>query len=133
MTNSTVLNKLQSYSRISALGPECHCTSRFKRVMCISCRPHVDVHKVERGSGACGQGEGGQKSDFLKGIISLVHGLWFAKRINCGQVIFYYNILCICDTIHEKVPSLSSQFCQKPACKEVGVNFSQKICILPSE
>jgi len=26
--NSTVLNKLQSYSRISALGPECHCISR---------------------------------------------------------------------------------------------------------
>jgi len=40
-----VLNKLQSCSRISALGPEGHCTSRFKRVMCISCRPHVDVHK----------------------------------------------------------------------------------------
>ena len=24
-----------------------HCTSRFKRAMCISCRPHVDVHKWE--------------------------------------------------------------------------------------
>ena len=50
--NSTVLNKLQSYSRISALGQEGHCTSRFKRAMCISCRPHVDVHKG--GSGSCG-------------------------------------------------------------------------------
>ena len=52
--NSTVLNKLQSYSRISGFGPEGHCTSRFKRAMCISCRPHVDVHKgglahVDRG------------------------------------------------------------------------------------
>src|SRR6218665_1273674 len=64
--NSTVLNKLQSYSRISALGPEGHCTSRFKREMCISCRVHVDVHN---GSGSCGRmwtwGEGGKKSDFL--------------------------------------------------------------------
>src|SRR6218665_179803 len=33
-----------SYSRISAFGPECH-TSRFKRAMCISYQPHVDVHK----------------------------------------------------------------------------------------
>src|SRR6218665_553428 len=49
ITNSTVLNKLQSYTRISALRPEGHCTSRFKRVMCVSCRPHVDVHKGEGG------------------------------------------------------------------------------------
>jgi len=28
---------------------EGHCTSRFKRAMCISCRPHVDIHKEERG------------------------------------------------------------------------------------
>jgi len=55
-TNSTVLNKLQSYSRISALGPEGHCTRRFKRGVCISCQPHVDIHKG--GSGSCGQGEG---------------------------------------------------------------------------
>jgi len=47
--NSTVLNKLQSYSRISALSPEGYCTSRFKRAMCISCRPHVDVHKMSEG------------------------------------------------------------------------------------
>src|SRR6218665_201519 len=50
ITNSTVLNKFQSYSRISALGPEGHSTSRFKRAMCISYRPDVDVHKGE-GSG----------------------------------------------------------------------------------
>ena len=36
--NRTVLNKLQSYSQISALGQEGHCTSHFKRAMCISCR-----------------------------------------------------------------------------------------------
>src|SRR6218665_3168348 len=46
-TNSTVLNKLQSYSRISALGLEGHCTSHFKRAMCILCQQHVDVHKGE--------------------------------------------------------------------------------------
>jgi len=66
--NSTVLNKLQLYSRISALGSEAHYTSRFKRAMCISCWPHVDVHKRGRGSGSCGRmwtGEGGQKSDFF--------------------------------------------------------------------
>ena len=51
VTNSTVFNEFQSYtgSRISALGLEGHCTSCFKRVMCISCRPHVDVHKGGRG------------------------------------------------------------------------------------
>src|SRR6218665_3574659 len=65
--NSTVLNKLQSYSRILALGPKCHCTSRFKRAMCISCRPHVDVHKGERVSLMWTQVDmgRGQKSDFL--------------------------------------------------------------------
>ena len=61
--NSTVLNKLQSYSQISALGPEGHCTSRFKRAMCISCRPHVDIHKGE-GVQLMWTGGGGQKSDF---------------------------------------------------------------------
>ena len=50
-----------------ALGPEGHCTSRFKRAMCISFLPHVAVHKeegvrliwthVDRG--------GGQNPDFL--------------------------------------------------------------------
>src|SRR6218665_3449331 len=55
------LNKLESYSRISALGPAGHCTSHFKRAVCISCRPRVDVHKGEGGPAhvdACGQVEG---------------------------------------------------------------------------
>src|SRR6218665_2070695 len=43
------LNKLESYSRISALGPVGHCTSHFKSAVCISCRPPVDVHKGEGG------------------------------------------------------------------------------------
>ena len=60
-----VLNKLQSYSRISALGPEGHCTSRFKRAMCISCRPHVDVHK-----GVWLMWAGGSKSDFFADVIN---------------------------------------------------------------
>ena len=37
-----------------------HCTSQFKRAVCISCRQRVDVHKG-RGPAhvdACGQGEG---------------------------------------------------------------------------
>src|SRR6218665_3209307 len=62
------LNKLESYSRISALGPVGHCTSHFKRAVCISCRPCVDVHKGGEGSGPCGQGghvdRRGQKRDF---------------------------------------------------------------------
>jgi len=52
---------LESYSRISALGPVGHCTSHFKRAVCISCRPCVDVHKGEGDPDhvdACGQGEG---------------------------------------------------------------------------
>ena len=71
--NSTVLNKLQSYSRISALGPEGHCTSRFRRAMCISCRQHVDVHKVEGGLAhvdAWGQRRRGQNSDFFVDVIN---------------------------------------------------------------
>jgi len=47
---------------------EGHCTSRFKKVMCISCRPHVDVHKGEGVDGSCGRiwtEKGGQKPDFL--------------------------------------------------------------------
>src|SRR6218665_1981818 len=63
------LNKLESYSRISALGPVGHCTSHFKRAVCISCRPCVDVHKGEEGPAhvdACGQGRGGQKRDFCR-------------------------------------------------------------------
>ena len=66
--NSTVVNKLQSYSRISALGPEGHCASRFKRAMCISCRPHVDVHKG--GLAHVDRGEGSQKLDFFVDVIN---------------------------------------------------------------
>jgi len=45
-TNSTVLNKLQSYySRISILGPEGHCTCCFMTVKCISCGRHVGVNR----------------------------------------------------------------------------------------
>src|SRR6218665_107869 len=61
------LNKLESYSRISTLGPVGHYTSHFKRAVCISCRPCVEVHKGEGGPAhvdACGQGEGGQNPDF---------------------------------------------------------------------
>src|SRR6218665_2573132 len=67
------LNKLESYIRISALGPVGHCTSHFKRAVCISCRPCVDVHKGEGGSGPCGRmwtGEGGQKRDFFVDVIN---------------------------------------------------------------
>ena len=46
-----MLNKLQSYSRISALGPEGHCTSRLQRAVCIS----------------CGQGGAGSKTGFFCG------------------------------------------------------------------
>jgi len=54
------------------------------------------------------------------------------------QMHIYYNSKSrtywpICDTIHEKVPSLSSQFRQKPAWKEVGVNFCPKKFICSSE
>ena len=63
--NSTVLNKLKSYSQISALGPEGHCTSRFRRAMCISCRLDVDAHKWGGGLAYVDKGRGGQKSDFF--------------------------------------------------------------------
>ena len=55
------LNKLESYSRISSLGPVGHYTNHFKRTVCISCRPCVDVHKGEGGPthvDACGQCRG---------------------------------------------------------------------------
>src|SRR6218665_2260958 len=61
----TSLNKLESYSRISALGLVGHCTSHFKRAVCISCRPCVDVHKEGGGSGPCGQGRGVKNVIFL--------------------------------------------------------------------
>jgi len=43
------------------------------------------------------------------------------------------NIIVGLYAIHEKVPSLNSQFRQKTAWKEVGVNFCQKIFICSSE
>src|SRR6218665_3191523 len=49
------LNKFESYSRISDLGPVGHCTSHFKRAVCISCRPRVDVHKWGGGVRPCGR------------------------------------------------------------------------------
>src|SRR6218665_2092551 len=68
------LNKLESYSRISTLGPVGHRTSHFKRAVCISCRPCVDVHKGGKGGpahvDACGQGEGGQKRDLFVDVIN---------------------------------------------------------------
>jgi len=58
----------------AALGPVGHCTSHFKRAVCISCRPCVDVHRGEGGPAhvdACGQGEGGgQKRDFFVDVIN---------------------------------------------------------------
>jgi len=64
INNSTVLNKLQSYSRISALDPEGHCTSRFKRAvyfMSTACgRPQGGLAHVV----ACGHGEGSQRFNF---------------------------------------------------------------------
>jgi len=92
--NSTVLNKLQSYSRISALGPECHCTTRFKRVMCISCRPHVDVHKGEGGSDSCGQAQESNKSNFF---VDIING-WSQWKVVL-QVNGYFNIICLVDEL----------------------------------
>ena len=66
---NTVLNILQSYSRISTLG-QGHCTICFKRVMRISCRPHVDVHKGGGGSGSCGQRKGGVKNPIFVDVIN---------------------------------------------------------------
>jgi len=60
---------LQSYSQISALGPEGHFTSRFKRAMFISCRPCVDVHKG-RVRPNWTQGEVDQKHDLFWGVIN---------------------------------------------------------------
>ena len=64
VTNSIVSNKLQwYYSWISVIGQEGNCSSCFKRVMCISCRRHVDGHKG-RGQAhmdACGQRAGDRR------------------------------------------------------------------------
>ena len=43
-----------------------------------------------------------------------------------------FHVQSSCDTIHEKAPSLSSQFCQKTAWKEVGSIFAQFFLIFPS-
>jgi len=56
ITNSTVLNKLQSYSRISALGLEGHYTSYFKRAMWFDVDRMWTSTNRER-SGSCGQRE----------------------------------------------------------------------------
>jgi len=56
-----------------ALGLEGNCTSCFKRVVCISYRLHVDVHK---GVGVglmwahVNRGRGGQKLNFLVDVIN---------------------------------------------------------------
>ena len=54
---------------MSALGPVGHCTSHFKRAVCISCRQRVDVHKGE-GVRPCGQGKRGQKPNFFVDVIN---------------------------------------------------------------
>src|SRR6218665_3845222 len=83
------LNKLESYSRISALGPVGHCTSRFKRAVCISCRLRVDVHKGEEGPAhvdACGQGEG------VKNLIFCGCHKWMAPIIiRCAAILSFYT------------------------------------------
>jgi len=66
---------LQHILVISALGPEGHCTSCFKRVTCHSCRRHVDVYEGVEGGGlyhvnACGQEEESPKWDFLVDVIN---------------------------------------------------------------
>ena len=63
------LNKLESYSRISALGPVGHCTSHFKRAVCISCRP-CGRPQGGGGSGPCGQGEGVKHVIFFVDVIN---------------------------------------------------------------
>ena len=56
--NSTVLNKLQSYSRISALGPE-ESDVYFMSIACGRPQGGGGPHHVDRGKGR------GQKPDFL--------------------------------------------------------------------
>src|SRR6218665_657036 len=59
---------IYNHRRISASGPVGHCTSRFKRAVCVSCRPRVDVHKGGPAYvDACGQREGGHKPDSFYG------------------------------------------------------------------
>ena len=53
---------------MSALGPVGHCTSHFKRAVCISCRPCVDVHKGGDPAHVDECGQGGQTCSFVDGI-----------------------------------------------------------------
>ena len=69
--NSTVLNKLQPFSRISALGPEGHRTSLFKKAMCILCRPHVDFHK---GGGGLAHVDRGRRVKNLIFCVDIING-----------------------------------------------------------
>ena len=64
ITNSTVLNKLQSYSRISAVGPESHCTSRLREQCVFHVGRMWTTTRGEGESGSCGcmwTGEGESK------------------------------------------------------------------------
>jgi len=53
----------------NALGPVGYCTSHFKRAVCISCQPRVDVHKGGWGPAHADRG-GGQKPDFVVDVIN---------------------------------------------------------------
>ena len=66
-----ISKKSVTYSRMSALGPVGHCTSRFKRAVCISCRPRVDM----------GEAGGGPKTGFFVDVIN-------------GWPLTYTNCLC---------------------------------------
>src|SRR6218665_67153 len=65
--------------------------SHFKRAVCISCRPCVDVHKGGGGPAhmdACGQGEWGQKRDIFVDVINgwpLV--IAYISRLCTGRVL----------------------------------------------
>ena len=56
ITNSTVVNKLQSYSRISALGPFQKSDVYFMSIAC---------GRPQGGSGSCGRGRGPKTQFFL--------------------------------------------------------------------
>src|SRR6218665_270650 len=91
--------KLESYSRISALGPvgHCTCTSHFKRAVCISCRPCVDVHKGGGGSGPCGrmwtEGGEGKKRDFFVDVINgWPHGVRHPDSYSFFQIVGSPNV-----------------------------------------
>src|SRR6218665_1892629 len=90
------LNNLESYSRISALGPVGHCTSHFKRAVCISCRPCMD--KGGGRSGPCGRmwtGGRGVKNGIFCGRhkwmapMQLFHAEQQYSFLNCSFVILF--------------------------------------------